>query len=44
MSIMLHDPLFENDDEQIVNESLTFFLGGTVTSSTVLSNTIAYMV
>jgi cytochrome P450 len=44
LSIMLQDPLFENDDEQIVNESLTFFLAGTLTQATVISNTIAYMI
>jgi hypothetical protein len=41
---MLQDPLFENDDEQILNESLTFFLAGTLTQATVISNTIAYMI
>ncbi len=31
LSIMLRDPLFDNNDEMILNESLTFFFGGTVT-------------
>jgi hypothetical protein len=31
LSIMLQDPLFENDDEQIINESLSFFLAGSLT-------------
>ncbi len=31
ISIMLRDPLFENNDEMIVSESLTFFFAGTFT-------------
>jgi hypothetical protein len=31
LSIMLQDPLFADDDEQIINESITFFLAGTLT-------------
>lgn len=31
LSIMIQDPLFENNDDQIVNETLTFFLAGTLT-------------
>ena len=30
LSIMLRDPLYENDDDQIVNESMTFFFAGTI--------------
>jgi len=44
LSIMLQDPLFFDDDELIINEALTFFLGGTVTQSIVLSNTIIFMI
>jgi cytochrome P450 len=40
LSIMLNDPLFENNDEIILNESLTFFLAGSLTQATALSNTI----
>jgi cytochrome P450 len=31
LSIMLQDPLFSENDEQIINESITFFLAGTLT-------------
>ena len=31
LSIMLNDPLFENNDDIILNESLTFFLAGSLT-------------
>jgi hypothetical protein len=41
---MLKDPIFENEDEQIINESLTFFLAATLTQAVTLSNTIAYMI
>jgi hypothetical protein len=44
LSIMLKDPIFENDDEQIINESLTFILAGTLTQAITLSNTIAYVI
>ena len=43
LSIMLLDPLFENNDETIVNESITFFLAGTLTQASTLSNTLAYI-
>lgn len=43
-SIMLQDPVFENDDEQIINESLTFLLGGPLTLATTIGNTICYMI
>ena len=41
---MLKDPLFENNDEQIVNESLTFFLAGTLTQANTISNAISYLI
>ena len=44
MSIMLKDPLFENNDEQIVNESLTFFFAGTLTQANTISNVISYLI
>jgi cytochrome P450 len=31
LSIMLRDPLFENNDDRIINESMTFFFAGTIT-------------
>ena len=43
-SIMLQDPVFENDDEQIINESLTFFLAGPLTLATTIVNTLCYMI
>jgi cytochrome P450 len=42
LSIMLKDPLFENE-EQIVNESLTFFLAGSLTQANTISNVICFM-
>ena len=30
LSIMLRDPLFENNDDRIINESMTFFFAGTI--------------
>jgi cytochrome P450 len=44
LSIMLKDPLFENNDEKIVNESLTFFLAGTLTQANIISNVISYLI
>jgi cytochrome P450 len=44
LSIMIQDPLFENNDDQIVNESLTFFLAGTLTQATTIANTICFMI
>jgi cytochrome P450 len=44
LSIMLQDPLFENNDYQIVNESMTFFLASALTQATTISNMIAYMI
>ena len=41
---MLKDPLFENNDERIVNESLTFFLAGTITQANTISNVISYLI
>lgn len=41
---MLKDPLFENDDEQIVNESLTFVLAGTLTQANTISNVLSYLI
>jgi cytochrome P450 len=31
LSIMLNESLFENNDDQIIDESLTFFIAGTIT-------------
>ena len=31
ISIMISDPLFENNDEIIIDECLTFFVAGTLT-------------
>jgi cytochrome P450 len=31
LSIMLNDSLFENDDDKIIDEALTFFFAGTIT-------------
>lgn len=44
LSIMLQDPIFENNDDQIVNESLTFFLASTLTQATTIANTVTYMI
>ena len=44
LSIMLNDPLFQNDDEIILNESLTFFLAGSLTQASLLSNTLCYLI
>ena len=41
---MLRDPLFNQDENQILNESLTFFFAGTLTQATLLSNTLSYMI
>ena len=41
---MLDDPLFENNDEIILNESLTFFLAGSMTQATLLSNTLCQLI
>jgi cytochrome P450 len=41
---MIQDPLFENNDDQIVNESLTFFLAGTLTQATTIANIICFMI
>ncbi len=44
LSIMLNDPMFQNDDEIILNESLTFFLAGSQTQASLLSNTLCYLI
>jgi cytochrome P450 len=44
LSIMLNDPLFQNNDEIILNESLTFFLAGSLTQASLLSNTLCYFI
>jgi cytochrome P450 len=41
---MLNDPLFQNDDEIILNESLTFFVAGSLTQATLLSNTLCFLI
>jgi cytochrome P450 len=43
LSIMLKDSLFENNDEQIINESMTFFFAGTISQATTTSNAICYI-
>lgn len=44
LSIMLNDPLFQNDDEIILNESLTFFVAGSLTQASLLSNTLCFLI
>ena len=44
LSIMLQDPLFSENDEQIINESITFFLAGTLTQATTVANALCYMI
>jgi cytochrome P450 len=44
LSIMLCDPLFQNDDEIILNESLTFFVAGSLTQASLLSNTLCFLI
>ncbi len=41
---MLNDPLFEDNDENVIDESLTFFIAGTITQATALSNAISYII
>jgi cytochrome P450 len=43
LSIMLKDPLFEENDEQIINESLTFFFAGTISQSATTTNALCYI-
>ena len=43
LSIMIKDPIFEYNDEQIINESMTFFFAGTLTQATTTSNILCYM-
>jgi hypothetical protein len=31
LSIMMQDPLFKDNDESIINESISFFIAGTLT-------------
>ena len=44
LSIMLNDPLFQNDDEIIFNESLTFFVAGSLSQASLLSNTLCFLI
>ncbi len=44
LTIMLNDPLFKDNDEQIINESITFFLAGTLTQATTIANALCYMI
>jgi cytochrome P450 len=41
---MLRDPLFNQDENSILNESLTFFFAGSLTQATLLSNTLSYLI
>ncbi|TNV80087.1 hypothetical protein FGO68_gene16754 [Halteria grandinella] len=43
LSILLSDPNFENDDA-IVDECLTFFLAGSMTTASTTANTICYLI
>lgn len=43
LSIMIKDTLFEKDDEQIINESMTFFFAGTISQATTTANAICYI-
>ena len=43
LSIMLIDPLYENNDEYIINESLTFYFAGTITQASTTTNAICYI-
>jgi cytochrome P450 len=44
ISIMLQDPLFQDSDNDILNEAMTFFFAGTLTQATTFSNTLAYLI
>lgn len=33
-----------DNDEQIINESITFFLAGTLTQATTVANALCYMI
>jgi len=43
LSIMILDPLFDNNDKTIIDESISFFLAGTLTQASTLSNTLAFI-
>jgi len=43
LSIMLLDPLFDNNDKTIIDESISFFIAGTLTQASTLSNTLAFL-
>ncbi|TNV80052.1 hypothetical protein FGO68_gene9962 [Halteria grandinella] len=43
LSILLNDPNFENDDS-IVDECLTFFLAGSMTTASTTANTVCYLI
>ena len=43
LTVLLADPTFENDIA-IVDECMTFFLAGTVTTATTVSNTLCYLI
>ena len=44
LTIMLNDSLFQNSDDQIINESVTFFLAGTLTQATTIANALCYLI
>lgn len=43
LSILLKDPAFEND-VAIVDECMTFFLAGTITTASAISNSLCYLI
>lgn len=43
LSILLSDPLFNTDDEMIVDECLTFFFAGSQTSSVTTQNLVLHL-
>lgn len=42
VSILLQDENFKNDKTRIIDEAVTFFLAGSQTTSTMLSNTLLF--
>jgi cytochrome P450 len=45
LSILIQDPTFASIDEtHIIDEAITFFMAGSLTQATLLSNTICYLI
>jgi cytochrome P450 len=45
LSILIKEPMFSAmDDAHIIDEAITFFMAGSITQSSLLANTLCYLI